>query len=136
MPTTLDNSIPIEYVYCLSHFLLYTDIFPYRTQLSHIFSGYILYECIVYFLTTKMLITQQMYIFHNARKYHATSDLASNWLIDPYVATPLRNKLKNRSNGKEIFLKMVKTRLCERARSTVLQAKRLQKRPRRFLNQL
>ena len=52
-----------------------------------------------------MLITQQMYIFHNAREYHATSDLARDWLIEPYVATPPTNKLKNRSNRKEILLK-------------------------------
>ena len=41
-----------------------------------------------------MLITQPMYKFHYARKYHATSDFARNWLIDPYIAKPPRNKLK------------------------------------------
>ena len=34
---------------------------------------------------------------------------ACDWLIDPYVATPPRNK--NRSNRKEVLLKMEKTRL-------------------------
>ena len=34
-----------------------------------------------------------------------------DWLVDPYVATPPRNKLKNRSNGKEVLLKMEKRRL-------------------------
>ena len=56
-----------------------------------------------------MLITQQVLIFHNAREYHATSDLACDWLINPRVATHPRNKWKNRSNRKEILLKTVKT---------------------------
>ena len=28
-----------------------------------------------------------------------------DWLVDPYVATHPRNKLNNRSNGKEVLLK-------------------------------
>ena len=53
------------------------------------------------------------FIFQNAHAYHAPSDIypERDCLIDPYVATPPRNKLKNRSNRKEVLLKMEKTRL-------------------------
>ena len=34
MPNCTEMSIPIENVYCLGHFY-YTDIFSYRTMLSH-----------------------------------------------------------------------------------------------------
>ena len=52
-----------------------------------------------------------MYVIDIA--YHATSDIypERDWLVDPYVATPPRNKLNNRSNRKEVLLKMEKTRL-------------------------
>ena len=55
------------------------------------------------------------FIFQNARAYHATSDIypERDWLVDPYVATPPRNKLNNRSNGKEVLLKMEKTWFLE-----------------------
>ena len=51
------------------------------------------------------------YKFQNARVFHATSDIypERDWLVDPYVATPPRNKLNNRSNGKEVLLKKEKT---------------------------
>ena len=42
MTKTLDKSIPIENVHCLAHFLLYSDIFPYPTVLSHVTSGYLI----------------------------------------------------------------------------------------------
>ena len=47
MPNTLDNSILIENVHCLIHFL-YGDIFPYRTveELSHTPSGQTTYNSV------------------------------------------------------------------------------------------